>query len=76
MASHSSPVPVQCKTSFLGSFVSYEENEVLVIIGNKKIFFFPSNLKFECEFKYTEYLRRTKYLFMIYQTSQIQILIN
>ncbi len=36
----------------------------------------PSNLKFEWEFEFTEYLRGTKYLFVIYRTTQIWILIN
>jgi hypothetical protein len=36
----------------------------------------PWNLKFKCEFEYTEYSRGSKYTFVIYQTSQIEILVN
>ncbi len=32
-------------------------------------FILPLNLKFKCEFKFTKYLRGTKYLFAIYQTN-------
>ncbi len=39
-------------------------------------FILPLNLKFKCEFEFTKYLRGTKCLFAIYQTSQIWILIN
>jgi hypothetical protein len=31
-------------------------------------FILPSNLKFECEFEFSKHLKRTKYLFAIYQT--------
>jgi hypothetical protein len=44
---------------------------VLVISFN-----LPWNLKFKCEFKFTKYLKKTTYLFIIYQGSQIQILSN
>ncbi len=36
----------------------------------------PLNFKFKCEFEYTEYSRGSKYMFVIYQTSQIEILVN
>jgi len=36
-------------------------------------FILPSNSNIKCEFKYTKNLRRTKYLFAIYQTSRIRI---
>ncbi len=39
-------------------------------------FILPSNLKFKCEFEFTKYMRGTKYLFIIYQTSQISKLID
>ncbi len=34
-------------------------------------FILSLNLKFECEFEFTKYLRGTKFLFTIYRTSQI-----
>ncbi len=39
-------------------------------------FILLSNSKFKCEFKFTKYLRGTKYLFAIYQTSRIRKPIN
>ncbi len=39
-------------------------------------FIFPLNWNFECEFEFSKYLRGTEYLFVIYQRSQIRILIN
>jgi hypothetical protein len=34
-------------------------------------FILSLNLKFECEFEFSKYLKRTKVLFVIYRTSQI-----
>jgi hypothetical protein len=34
-------------------------------------FILTLNLKFECEFELTKYLRQTEYLFVIHRTSQI-----
>jgi hypothetical protein len=39
-------------------------------------FILPSNSNTECEFKFSKNLRRTNYLFAIYQTSRIRISIN
>jgi hypothetical protein len=45
-------------------------------IGNCDKFYFTLNLKFEFECEFTKYPRGTKYLLAMYQTSQVQILIN
>ncbi len=55
------------------NFVGKKGGSVQVAAIN---FIYPLNLKFKCEFKFTKYLRGAKYLFAIYQTSQIQIPLN
>jgi hypothetical protein len=48
----------------------------VITLGSCDKFYFNFEFEFKCEFEFTKNLRRTKYLFAIYQTSQISIQIN